>query len=365
MLDSVSAAGVPWRVPMDAQRDRPGALAIRAPNWVGDLVMATPVLEAAIASERWSRVDILVRRHLAPILADGPCAAHIAPVDTDRSEIAAYRKLAPDTVLLLSSSFGAAWRALRGGVRRRIGAALSGRRFLLTRAYVPPSRDGRRIAIPTAHLLRDVAHQAGIEVDDLHPRLHVREAIVRAENDMLRRLGIDHERGYVVCCPGAAFGAAKLWPPEHFAAALDRLCERSCARAVITGGPGEETLIDAVARRCTRPAISLAGEKRDLESLKALVRGARLLLVGDSGPRWFAAAFDVPCVSVMGPTDPELTASSLEWAEIVRLEGLECSPCLERRCPLEHHRCMRDLDPERVVAAAERLLARRAERPSA
>jgi len=267
-------------------------------------------------------------------------------------------------VLLLSSSFGAAWRARRGGVRERIGAALSGRRLLLTRALVPPMRDGRRVAIPTAHLMRDVARLAEIEIDDLHPRLHVREAIVRAEEEMLRRLGVDRERGYVVCCPGAAFGAAKLWPPEHFAVALDRLCARSGARAVITGGPGEETLIDSVARRCTHEAISLAGEKRDLESLKALVRGARLLVVGDSGPRWFAAAFDVPCVSVMGPTDPELTASSLEWAEIVRLEDLECSPCLERRCPLEHHRCMRELDPVHVVAAAERLLARRAARGS-
>jgi len=120
-------------------------------------------------------------------------------------------------------------------------------------------------------------------------------------------------------------------------------------------------LVDAVARRCLRPTIALTGEKRGLESLKALVRGARLLIVGDSGPRWLAAAFDVPCVSVMGPTDPALTASSLEWAEIVRLEDLECSPCLERRCPLGHHRCMVDLGPERVVAAAERLLARRAE----
>ena len=92
--------------------------------------------------------------------------------------------------------------------------------------------------------------------------------------------------------------------------------------------------------------------------LKPLIEGSRLLLVGDSGPRWYAAAFDVPCVTVMGPNFPELTASSLEHCEVVRMEGLECGPCLQRVCPLEHHRCMTDLSPERAIDAAERVLVR-------
>jgi heptosyltransferase-2 len=115
--------------------------------------------------------------------------------------------------------------------------------------------------------------------------------------------------------------------------------------------------MDAVAGMSRTGAVSLAQHPRDLERLKAQVAGARLLLVGDSGPRWVAAAFDVPCVSVMGPNFPELTASSLENCRVVRLEGLECAPCLERICPLEHHRCMRDLPPSQVVAAARELLA--------
>jgi heptosyltransferase-2 len=161
-----------------------------------------------------------------------------------------------------------------------------------------------------------------------------------------------------VCAPSAAFGAAKLWPPERFAAALDALHERHGLRAVITGGPGEEGALRAVHAACRHPALSLADEKRDLALLKALVAGSRLVLVGDSGPRWVAAAFGVPCVSVLGPNFPELTASALERCEVVRLEDLECSPCLERVCPLGHHRCLAELPAARVVEAAERLLAR-------
>jgi heptosyltransferase-2 len=106
------------------------------------------------------------------------------------------------------------------------------------------------------------------------------------------------------------------------------------------------------------PPPAPGGGGDGLAQLKAITREARLLLVGDSGPRWFAAAFGVPCVCVMGPNFPEVTATSLERCEIVRVSGLECAPCLRRRCPLGHHRCMRDVAVETVAEAAERVLAR-------
>ena len=222
---------------------------------------------------------------------------------------------------------------------------------------MPPARDGRRAPIPTAHLLRDVAGLAGITLDSIHPRLHVRDELRERQRATLRELGVDLERGYIVCCPGAAFGAAKLWPADRFAAALDRLYDELGLQSVVSGGPGEEPLIGAVCAASRRGAISLGKSERNLETLKALVAGARLLVVGDSGPRWVAAAFDVPCVTIMGPNIPELTATSLELAEVVRID-LECSPCMERTCPLGHHRCMTGIEPARVVAAAHRVLAR-------
>ena len=322
--------------------------------------MATPVLEAALADPRFADVRIVVRSHLARILEDGPCAARVETLKTDADEVELYRRLAPDALLLLSNSFGAAWRGFRAGVRSRAGTAMHGRGFLLHRSFRPPRKAQGRLALPTAQMQREVAALLGIRVPDPHPRLHVREELVREERARLERLGLDLARGYVLCCPGAAYGAAKLWPAEHFAAALDGLHERHGWRAVVTCGPGEEQLCDEVARRTRHGALSLAREARDLARLKALVRESRLLLVGDSGPRWYAAAFDVPCVSVMGPNDPELTATSLEFARIVRRADLECSPCMQRVCPLGHHACMKELPPQRVLEAAEDLLVQSA-----
>ena len=334
-----------------------GHLVIRAPNWVGDLVMATPVLEAALECPAWAKVSVLVRKHLAPILSDGPWQDRRLVTRSAREELRLLRETRADALLLLSNSWGSAFRAWLSRIPVRAGAALSGRGLLLTHAVVPASRDGRRVPIPTAHLLRDVAGLLGILPRSLHPKLYVREELMREQRALLSRLGLSPSEGFVLCCPGAAFGAAKLWPPDSFAQALDALHERHGWRAVITGGPGEEALVERVVEHCRHPALSLAGETRDLERLKALVHQAELLLVGDSGPRWYAAAFDVPCVTVMGPNFPELTATSLEHCRVVRLEGLECSPCLRRSCPLEHHRCMRDLSPDRVIDAAEEVLS--------
>lgn len=333
-------------------------LVVRAPNWVGDLVMATPVLAAATRSPLWSEVHFLVRRHLAPLLADAPWADAVVPLEDSRAEVAAYRELGASAALLLSNSFGAAWRALRAGVPVRAGSALSGRRWLLSHTFVPPTRAGRRVPVPTAHLHRDAAGLVGILVDDLHPELHARASLEAEVRGELARAGLAPGTPYVLCCPGAAFGAAKLWPPERFAATLDALHERHGWRALVGGGPGEEPLMSAVAEACRHPALDLSSVPRDLERLKVQVRDAELLLVGDSGPRWVAAAFDVPCVTVMGPNFPELTASSLELARVVRVEGLACSPCIQRTCPLGHHRCMTELGVEAVLEATEEVLAR-------
>jgi heptosyltransferase-2 len=245
-------------------------------------------------------------------------------------------------------------------VRVRAGAALSGRAGLLTHRVVPPIVGGRRFPVPTAHLLADVAGLLGILPASMHPRLHVSGAACRAMRARLEALGLPAGAPYVLCTPSAAFGAAKMWPARHHGQALAGLHRAHGTWAVVTGAPGEEPVLRAVVAE-TRAAgcaalLDLSDEPRDLEGLKALVAGARLLLSSDSGPRWFAAALDVPCVTVMGPNFPELTASSLERCEVVRRVDLECAPCLERACPLGHHRCMEALEPGRALAAAARLL---------
>jgi heptosyltransferase-2 len=93
-----------------------------------------------------------------------------------------------------------------------------------------------------------------------------------------------------------------------------------------------------------------------LDQLVAAVARCALMVTGDTGPRHLAVAFDRPVVCMIGPTDPNYTDYCMERQVLIR-KDLDCSPCQQKVCPLGHHRCMKDITVEEVIAAGERLLA--------
>ncbi len=129
-------------------------------------------------------------------------------------------------------------------------------------------------------------------------------------------------------------------------------------------GPGEETLgrqvEDAVVAAGGSDVIRTSDDMLSLAGLKSVVRRLALMVTTDTGPRHFALAFDVPVVCVMGSTDPRMTDQPRPTAEVVRLEPhLDCMPCHEKVCPLQHHDCLERLAAAPVLAACDRVLERR------
>jgi heptosyltransferase-2 len=156
---------------------------------------------------------------------------------------------------------------------------------------------------------------------------------------------------------GGAFGAAKDWPAEHFAALARRVAEHRAMHVLINCGPAEREAARAIAAAARHPhVVSLADEPNlPIGLTKAAIRRAGLLVSTDSGPRFFGVAFDVPTVTLFGPTSTEHTRTFAPHETSISL-GLDCQPCMARSCPLKHHRCMRDLSVDRVYASIEALL---------
>jgi heptosyltransferase II len=329
-------------------------IAVFLPNWIGDVVMATPALRALRERYPSARLIAVCRPYVTGVLEGAPWFD--ATFALERGGAWRLRSAAVDLAVLLPNSFRTALVAWWGGCRRRIGFRRYARGPLLTDA-LEPARDGAGRLHPSP-LIDDynlLAQRAGCPWPGHRMELFTTPADEQAA-DRVRdkfRLGATDE---VVCLnPGAAFGAAKHWPTESFAQLARALVKRRGCRVLVLCGPRERSLAAAIAAQADRPeVVSLAEEPLSLGLTKALVRRSALLVTTDSGPRHFASAFGRPVVTLFGPTH-------IAWTETYAPQALHlqkkvpCGPCQQRVCPLDHA-CMRQLAPADVLRAALELL---------
>jgi ADP-heptose:LPS heptosyltransferase len=143
------------------------------------------------------------------------------------------------------------------------------------------------------------------------------------------------------------FGEIKRWPAERYRALIDILRRRLDARILITWGPGERPIAEAV----DRPAL-LESEVKVLR-FAALLEAADLVVAADTSALPIAAMLGTPSVGIFGPKDPAVYAPHPVRGEIVTSTA-PCSPCRLRAC--EHRICMTLIPAEAVFAAAVRAL---------
>jgi heptosyltransferase-2 len=314
-----------------------------APNWVGDVVMAVPVLEALAASGR--RLVVLARGHLSPLLGLVPAVAEIVERGKDDGEtIARLRETACDEAVLLPASFRAAWLARSAGIPYRWGYRGNWRTPLLA-PPVPRPRGRRPQVADYAELLAalDVPPPASWV-----PRITPSAEMLARGRERLDRARLPAGAPLVGLFPGAEYGPSKRWPWRRFAdLALALRRQRGDLRQVVLAGP-KEVWIGVRIHEESGKIHPLVGPDLDLAGLAAVLAHLDVLVTNDSGPMHLAAALGVPCVALFGPTDPRRTAPAGDGHRVLYTDRW-CSPCFRRRCPLLHHRCLRDIGVERVA----------------
>ena len=330
---------------------------MRLPNWVGDVVMATPALAALRGAHPEAEIVAEGRPFLAGLVRGLSSLDGFLP--ETRASFARARILRErgfDWAVLLPDSVRSAVAPFLARVPVRAGYARDPlRRALLTHALTPPAEAGRRV--PISMTLRYLRVTRALGCADAGPSttLVVDAAAREAVQKRLAEAGLAPQQRTLVVTPGASFGSSKLWPPGHFASACDQIACRHGLAVVLAPGPGEEALAREIAAVMREPAVVLAAPPTTLAELVALIAGAALQLGNDTGPRHIAVALGVPAVVLMGPTDPRHTAHQLERQRVLR-EDVACSPCGLKSCPIDQ-RCMTRIGPERVATAAAELLA--------
>ena len=346
---------------------------VRLPSWVGDFVMAEPLVRAL--EERLAAGELTLagrEAHLALLEGRFPRARRLALAPGGRESAREWR--GHDVALLCTGSFRHVWLALRAGIPRRVGFASGGRGAWLTDALAPPRERGatplglgrsgrgpRRLPRPLERGLAELLGLLGVPVRDQRPRLEPRATWLAAARERRASLGLDPRAAFVLANVGARPGSAKGFPVERWGAVLAELSRSTRLEVLLACGPGEESGAGALLALLPG-ACALVAPPASLPELAAHAAEARLVLTADAGPRHVARAVGAPVVCVAGPTDPRHTAGERAHERLVRTR-VPCGPCHRERCPLagaQRHRCMLEIAPERVVAEALALLARRA-----
>jgi heptosyltransferase-2 len=354
-------------------------IAVFCPNWVGDMVMATPALRAVRRHFSGAEIVAVVRPYVAGILDgldlvdrrllhDPQNSARSPGTNVHASRGLEFarrlRRERFDVALVLPNSFRSAWWAWASGARRRIGFARNGRGWLLTDPV--PARP-RTVPHPVIDEYLRLSKRLGCRhlsrkmelATDSGDDLQLREFW---ERQPLREFST---RGVVCLNPGGAFGAAKHWPVTSFAELALRVALELGKRVLVLCGPAERAQAREIVRLAGHPAVvSLADEFPSLGLTKAAIREADLLVTTDSGPRHFAPPFHVPVVTLFGPTHPAWSETYYERSLHLQAE-VDCGPCQQRVCPLRHHACMRNLTVAWAFKAAKTLLEKHSEKQKA
>lgn len=339
-------------------------IALFLPNWIGDVVMATPAVRAVRAAFPAADLVAVCKPYVADVLAGSPWLHEVIPFDKkgprERRLFGVARKLRKahtDAAILFPNSLRSALAAKLGGCRRIVGFARYGRGFLLTdKLQHATDARGRFVPAPVLDDYNRLAVALGTAAPGHRMELFTTPTDEAAADAVWERFGLGRYSRVVALNPGAAFGASKHWPVESFAQLARMLTARLGCGVLVLCGPGERDAARRIADDSRSPhAFSLADNTLSLGLTKAVVRRASLLVTTDSGPRHFAAAFGTPVVALFGPTHVGWTETYFA-KEIHIQKAVPCGPCQQRVCPLGHHRCMRDLAPGEVLAAAARLL---------
>ena len=307
---------------------------VRVPNWLGDALLARPLLHALRRAHPRASVRVVGPEPILELLSLDPVAEAWEPwparPELRNALVARLRAWRPDAALVLPPSFSSAWLAWRIGARTRIGYAHEGRSPLLTRALRRPARGERHLSDEYLELGRILGADAGAT-----PALAVRPAAVEQARELLRSRGLAGERIAIVG-PGAIYGPAKRWEPDRFVALASAL-SRDGFRVLACGAPSERPLCADVAARAGGGALALAGET-GLALQAALCASASLAVCNDSGLAHLAAAVGTPTVVIFGSTSSAWSAPLGAHVRVVQRAPV-CSPCFRRTCAIGY-RCL-------------------------
>jgi heptosyltransferase-2 len=356
---SLSAARARYKVKMthiigsrSINKSEINRILIRATNWVGDVVMTLPALEAVRESFPKSTMVVLARPWVIPLFESHPMVDGVIPLGKGKASFFGLtdilkaslqvRRQKFDLAVLFQNAFEAALITYLGGIRYRVGYDTDHRRLLLSHAVI---RDDKIMNAHQVEYYLSLIKAIGLDARSKDPELFVSKEQEEKSLPFLSENGVEQDDFILGMSPGAIYGPAKRWPPERFAAIGDMAVDRWGAKVMIFGSGQEKGICARVSTAMNHPSINLCGGT-EIGELIALIRRCNLFVSNDSGLMHVASALKVPLVAIFGSTNPVATGPRGPRSRIVRHQ-VDCAPCMRPECPRDFQ-CMLNIEPEDV-----------------
>lgn len=330
---------------------------VRMPNWIGDLVMATPVLEDLKKAFPSASITAMCKRPICSLLEKDPAIDELfcfsKPISAferrnERRNI--YEKIREgkyDIGILLTNSFSSAWWFWQGDVKRIVGYSNSFRNFFLDDALKRPQK------MHQVDVYKGLLKPLGMEKSKTAPRLFVTQKEVEESKKLLYQRGYVEGKKLIGINIGASYGSAKCWPVERFYDLAQKLLKKEDVYLVFFGDVASMDLVKKISASLPKRAMNIAGVT-NLRELACLIKDCDLLITNDSGPMHIADAFQTPLIALFGSTDEELTGPYGQARNVIH-KHVSCSPCFKRVCPIDF-RCMKEISVDEVLEKAKNWL---------
>ena len=322
---------------------------IIAPSWIGDMVMAQPLL-AQLHQRESVHIDVLALPWIRPLLERMPGVDGIVDMPVGHGRLALGERYhigkslrgRYTRAIVLPNTLKSAlipWFAkipLRSGYTGETRYGLLNDRRDLDEAAMP------RLVTRYAAL----ASPPGQLPEPAYPEL---QASPRQLEQTCTDLGIeiDDSKPVLGLCPGAEYGEAKRWPAEHYAVVARHALQQGQA-VWLFGSDKDRAVTVEINAACGDQCLDLAG-RTSLDQAIDLMSVVKNIVTNDSGLMHVACALGRRVVALYGSSSPGYTPPLSDQAKVLSLD-LDCSPCFKRTCPLGHLDCLRKLLPGQVLA---------------
>jgi heptosyltransferase-2 len=331
-------------------------------SFLGDTILSLPLLAEIKRRLPQTKLSLLCSPSAKEVLQDHPGIDEVIVDDkrgADKGWLGLWRKARELRQMRFSAalsphkSLRSALLLFFAAIPYRVGFRQSTGWFLFHR------RVSRDLARHDVERNLSVLEAFGIQPDecDRDLMLPIKDSTQDSVTRLLRSLGVNPDRVIVGINPGSVW-ATKRWSAEGFARVIASIKRKYDCDVLLFGGPEDADLGSKIQKLCDGAAVNLAG-KLSLRELPAAVSLCKIFITNDSGPMHVAVARGVPTVAIFCATTPSLGFYPYSKNAVVVEKNLSCRPCTShggRRCPLGTEDCIRLIDPEHVIRAAEKFL---------